>query len=218
MDLEVNYNTVVVFDLDDTLYNEVDFVRSAFREIAMTTDPVQWQELYAIMFSFFRRKKDVFAYLVKNFELDKDHLIQVYRNHKPDIYLRPYVKEVMEQIKQRNGVIGLITDGRSITQTNKIEELHIGSYFDFIHISEESGHEKTSAYNFERVSEKYPGFQLFYIGDNPAKDFYHPNQAGWATIGILDNGLHIHNQNICEQKKEYLPDNWIWNFKDLKIS
>ena len=47
MDIKVNAQTVVVFDLDDTLYNEVQYLKSAYLEIATTLEPADSKELFA---------------------------------------------------------------------------------------------------------------------------------------------------------------------------
>ena len=55
-------NKIFVFDLDDTLYKEIDFLHSAYREIA------QWVELkfslndiYPFMLRVYENKLDVFS-------------------------------------------------------------------------------------------------------------------------------------------------------------
>lgn len=50
---------VVVFDLDDTLYKEIDYLRSAYWEIAL------WIE------SFFG-KKDIFLFMLECYNQGKD--------------------------------------------------------------------------------------------------------------------------------------------------
>ena len=60
MDIKVNNNTVIVFDLDDTLYNELDYLKSAYQHIAQQLEPKDWKSLYVLMLSFYRCKKNVF--------------------------------------------------------------------------------------------------------------------------------------------------------------
>lgn len=63
MDLKVDSQMVVVFDLDDTLYNEMDYLRSVYMSIAKNLDLDNWQSLFSKMFSLFRSKKDVFEFV-----------------------------------------------------------------------------------------------------------------------------------------------------------
>ena len=52
--------TVVCFDLDDTLYKEIDFVESAYREIAET---VGHPEAVSLMLDWYHQGENVFLKL-----------------------------------------------------------------------------------------------------------------------------------------------------------
>ena len=54
---------------------------------------------------------------------------------------------------------------------------------------------------------------FYYIGDNVVKDFIAPNQLGWTTICLLDNGQNIHKQIPVED--EMKPQYEIENFDEL---
>ena len=53
----------VIFDLDDTLVYEIEFLKSAFKEIAERLEPERDLELYEEMFSIYKKKENVFAVL-----------------------------------------------------------------------------------------------------------------------------------------------------------
>ncbi|THD66791.1 HAD family hydrolase [Robertkochia marina] len=216
MHINVQHNTVIAFDLDDTLYKEIDYVRSAFREIARKLSIDHWLEIYLQMFSMFRQGKNTFDYLEQNYPVTKASLLDQYRNHIPDITPEAGVIALIEQIKTFKGKIGIITDGRTSTQNNKIDQLGLRKYLDFVFISEETGHDKHTPHNFETLMRQYPQSHFTYIADNPAKDFLFPNRMGWQTIGLLDNGTHIHKQ-LYPKSSEYLPDKWIFQLNDLHV-
>lgn len=46
--------------------------------------------------------------------------------------------------------------------------------------------------------EKYPNSELafYYVGDNTEKDFLAPNDLGWTTVCLLDDGRNIHKQDF----------------------
>ena len=132
MDLKVDHNTVIVFDLDDTLYNELDFLKSAYKEIALFLAPEDWKRLYSTMFSLYRSKINVFEYPANEYNTEIGLLVEMYRNHYPDIKLFNGVLEIFDAIKSKNGKIGIITDGRSNTQRSKLESLGILNYIDKI--------------------------------------------------------------------------------------
>ena len=50
MDIQINKNVVVVFDLDDTLYNELDYLKSAFIDLSKQLDKTNYKKTYAIIF------------------------------------------------------------------------------------------------------------------------------------------------------------------------
>lgn len=217
MDLKVNHKTVIAFDLDDTLYKEVNFLRSAFSAIAQHILPGNWNSLYSTMYSQYGNKKDVFEFLEKEYGADKTELIHMYRSHYPKLGITQTPLELINTIKLFGGRTGVITDGRVHTQNNKLHALGIHDLLDFTIISEATGYDKTAPHNFKELEKLYPNLQLTYIADNPAKDFYYPNQLGWNTIGITDPGNHIHKQNIEHKNPQYLPHQWIKDLSELRI-
>lgn len=189
---------VVVFDLDDTLYNEIDFVKSGFRQIACYLGDDSLEEL---MISWYYEKKNVFETLNDYLKISVpiDTYLTIYRNHVPSIHLSEDVKYVLQELKNKGYILGLITDGRSITQRNKITALGLYSFIDKenILISEETGVEKPARDSYSFFMSRYPKADYYYIGDNPNKDFIAPNLLGWITIQLVgDDHIHSNTSNI----------------------
>ena len=200
---------VICFDLDDTLYKEIDYLKSAYREIAcfaaghlhgcgdsvntMTNRAYEW------MMDAYRNGGNSFEALNHFLGLDipvVDYL-SIYRKHKPNISLSEEVVHVLSVLKEQGIILGLITDGRSIQQRHKIEALGLSAYFDDdnLVISEEFGSEKPSSANYSYFIDKYPSCHDFtYVGDNLKKDFIAPNYLSWRTVCIMDDGRNIHKQ------------------------
>lgn len=217
MNIKVNENTSIIFDLDDTLYNEIDFLISAYKEIAKHLEPEDWKNLFVNMFSRYRQNLDVFEFLSKAYNTPKIDLINLYRLHFPNIKVKDGVLSVLQKIKNNKGKIGLITDGRSSTQNEKIKALKIQNYLDCIIISEESGFEKPHPNNFLLADSKLKSEVYYYIADNLKKDFITPNKLGWKTLGLIDNGLNIHSDSFKYVDDEYLPNDFIFSFNELNI-
>ncbi|WP_400078933.1 HAD family hydrolase [Winogradskyella sp. R77965] len=217
MDIKVDKNTVIVFDLDDTLYNELDYLKSAYQSIAKSLDADGWKQLYSKMFSMYRSNINVFEILSEDFKMDKTELINLYRNHQPNIHLFEGVIEVIESIKSKSGKIGIITDGRSKTQRAKIDSLEILKYLDHIVISDEIGSEKPSFDNFKAMEKAISGMQYYYIADNLKKDFVAPNALGWKSVALIDNGKNIHSESNKYMDSKYLPNEFILSFSDINI-
>ncbi len=190
-------NKVIIFDLDDTLYKEIDFVESAFGEIA---EFVHSREALHLMMNWFRDGKNVFEEL--NNKLGLTIPIQVYlnlyRNHVPNIGLQDDVKFTLCSLSRSGARLGIITDGRRVTQWNKIKVLGLLA---FIHpsdivVSEEFGSKKPSEKNYLYFMDRYPYSNYYYVGDNLEKDFIAPSALGWRSVLLLDDGRNIHKQEL----------------------
>ncbi len=201
----------IVFDLDDTLVKEVEYLKSAFRQIAKHCDALD-DDLFAEMFQKYQSKDDVFGMLIKRYDVAKDELKSMYRNHFPDFGENKSL-EILKKIKEQGHNIGLVTDGFSVTQRNKIQALGIEEILDLIVVSEEFGSEKPSVANFE-VFHRFGTSEYFYISDNLAKDFIAPNALGWTTVCLIDDGSNIYAQDF-ERPATHLPKHKIGTLSEL---
>lgn len=217
MDIKVDANTVVVFDLDDTLYNELDFLKSAYRSIAIMVEPKKWKQLYSKMFSLYRCRINVFEFISNDYDIEIKLLVDMYRNHYPDIKLFDGVLDIFKLIKAKNGKIGLITDGRSNTQRSKLDSLGIMEYLDAIVISEEIGSEKPSLANFRAIENSLPGTAYYYIADNLKKDFITPNSLGWKSVGLMDNGKNVHFESYKYMEYPNSPHFFIESLREINL-
>lgn len=200
---------MVIFDLDDTLYKEIDYLKSAYRAIADSLETrFGVSNAFHVMLALFNQKKDVFQEVIQQFRLPllKEELLTMYRSHVPHISLSIETKSTLETLAFHYP-IGMITDGRSVTQRNKIRALSLMTYLctdKHIIISEEYHSSKPAERNYRYFQTLYPEKRFVYIGDNVEKDFIAPNRLGWTTICLLDDGQNIHNQSF-ERPVEYLP-------------
>lgn len=190
----------MVFDLDDTLYKEVDFLTSAYREIAGLAEAAGApSDVFGQMLVWWQEGQNVFERLLSTYCLPQtvDDLLAVYRSHRPAIGLDEAVRSLLDRLHSL-AVLGIITDGRSLTQRHKVDALGLTAFIDEqdILISEDTGYSKPSEEPFRRIMERYPSGTYYYIGDNPAKDFVAPNRLGWTTICLLDDGRNIHQQDF----------------------
>ncbi|WP_289047617.1 HAD family hydrolase [uncultured Psychrobacter sp.] len=201
---------VIVLDLDDTLYSEFEYLKSAYSYIAkkLSKDSVY---LYQLMLTKYNNNENVFDFLSVTYDISKLQLINWYRYHTPDIQLYPDVLTFLNMYLV-NSEIALVTDGRSKTQRNKIKALGIEKFFKNIVISEELGFEKPNIANFEAAITNIEGESFFYIGDNINKDFITPNKMGWMTICLKDKGCNVHKQKFDipdEYQPEYVFESWL---------
>ena len=207
---------VLVFDLDDTLYKEIDFYRSGIKKV------IQYIELnLGLEISFEVKKRALISsrfvdYLCEVYLLSdetKIDLLNVYRSHVPNITLDEEVAGVISRAEKYAKDFIILTDGRSVTQRNKIKSL--GLEHCKLYISEEFESEKPDLKRFQLIEQKYPNCIYFYIGDNIEKDFIAPNLLKWVTIGLRDNGKNIHKNANKSFPKINLPKFWINSLSEL---
>ncbi|MFT3949617.1 MAG: HAD family hydrolase [Agriterribacter sp.] len=215
----IEKNSFFVFDLDDTLFREIDFLKSGYKHILKSfPDESKRPLLLEEMMNKYYRKENVFDWLLhlfaeKKITATKEDFLKKYREHHPKIFLRPDAAALLEEIQQKNIPAGLITDGRSITQRNKLKALGIENFFKDTIISEEFGSEKPSPANFLYFEKKYPTHQFCYIADNTRKDFIAPKQLGWKIFCLKDDGHNIHTQNL----DGFAPEEIVSSFKEIPV-
>lgn len=222
---------VICFDLDDTLYKEIDYLKSAYREIAEyaaghcegCSDCVGILAIkaYNRMLDAYREGLNAFEELNKflGLELPISDFLYIYRTHKPKIALSEDVVQTLDALKAEGVRIGLITDGRSVQQRNKIETLGLGRWIENadIVVSEEFGSEKPALANYEYFMKHYHECHDFtYVGDNLKKDFIAPNALGWQTVCLKDDGRNIHRQRVDDIEKRMMPKRWIDSFVSIR--
>jgi putative hydrolase of the HAD superfamily len=210
---------VVVFDLDDTLYYEIDYVRSAFMAIAAemaSEKELELDDVFNEMLKFYLAKKNAFKECIDKYKLTHKvgYFLDLYRNHIPKIELTSDRKLLLDSLQSVSIKMGLLTDGRTVQQGNKIKALGIAAYFNNIIISEEFGSEKPNPNNFSFFKEQHGEARYYYIGDNTSKDFVAANGLGWTTICLLDKGKNIHSQNF-KLEAHFLPTFCISEFSEL---
>lgn len=188
----------IVFDLDDTLYDEIDFVRSGYAAIADAVRKrfgIECRDLLGERLET-RQFEGAFQEVVRAYRLPDDALafmVETYRAHQPAIQPRDGVVALLAAVKRRGVVVGCITDGRGATQRNKVAALGLGGILEPVLISEETGHAKPDPHNFREMMGLVEADEFWYVADNSAKDFIAPNALGWTTLGIdAPRGIHQH--------------------------
>lgn len=177
---------VIVFDLDDTLYDEIDFVRSGFRAVAERVDPMRATQLARFMSATFDAEGSgkVFDATIARFDLawSVTDLVAHYRAHLPDIAIPDTRAAVLSRLRSRFA-FGMVSDGPRVTQRNKFERLGLGELIARPVFTSEIGAPKPSRTPFGAVMVQHPTERDFvYIADNPRKDFIAPRALGWKTI------------------------------------
>lgn len=187
----------IVFDLDDTLISEREYVKSGFKAVSkkICEDNHQEQEcvLDKMLELFEESSKEVFNRVLAYFKIEysKEYIIELinlYRNHIPKINFFDDVIPTIIKLKKSGYKTGIITDGYKETQLNKIEVLKCRELFNEIIVTDELGrefwkpHEKPYLMMANKLNLSLE--DIAYVGDNISKDFITANKLGITTIKI----------------------------------
>ncbi|MDD5459678.1 MAG: HAD family hydrolase [Phycisphaerae bacterium] len=200
--------TTVIFDLDDTLYPEIEYCKSGFRAVAEYLWESQGLDSEQAFGAFWREfmegdRSAVFNNALKNLDIPYTgnfigRLVEVYRCHEPKIGLVGETRLMLDQLAEKY-TLALLTDGFLPAQKLKVQSLGIEKYFRCIIYTEELGRDfwKPSTAGFEKMlkilGEKAEN--CVYVADNEQKDFIATNKLGMKTIKLTFPG-QVHTQNF----------------------
>jgi len=191
--------TTVVFDLDDTLYDEIEYCKTGFTAVAEflaeLPEAPPAEQIFSALWKQFTNgnRKNTFNAALDELGIsyeDKfiEELVNVYRNHIPTIKLPQDSRHVLCELRAKY-TLALITDGFLPAQQLKVKSLGIEEYFKCIVYTEQLGREfwKPSPAGFEKIIQTLntKPENTVYIGDNEKKDFIAPNKLGFFTVQLI---------------------------------
>lgn len=210
-------DTVVVLDLDDTLYKEADYQDSGLREICDWIESLYGKDIRE---NLFVRKnegeKDLLGAACALTGLPptvKESLLWVYRLHRPNIQLNSGTREALSRIQASSKMLAILTDGRSVSQRLKLKVLGLAHLP--VYISEEFASAKPMPERFNRIMSDWPAQHYIYVGDNPAKDFVAPNKLGWTTFCLRGDSRNVHAQDPGDYPLAMAPSKWITDLSEI---
>lgn len=218
----------VVFDLDDTLYLEREYVFSGFRHVARhiaeKTGLIPEEAVWGFLKKTFEegiRGRSFDLFLEQRPEvgslLTVSDLIFVYREHFPKISFQAGMGSLLSDLRDSGVLLGVISDGSLAAQSQKVKALGLYKKMDEVILTDSWGKEfwKPCERAFVYLEDKWdlPPSQMVYIGDNPKKDFFPGNRRGWTTLR-----LRIPGQEHCDLEPgsgEFAPDMEFSNVETL---
>lgn len=205
----------VIFDLDDTLYPEWDYIRSGFRAVerfllaagvGCTDLSTNWYQLrrtgeHKVFDSWLRSGTDaaeIVAALFGDSEAALRTLIDVFRGHEPDINAYPGIEEMLNLIRNQpdaETAVCLVSDGHLSTQRAKWRALGLSRFFDVVVFNDELGREcwkpSPAGLNLVLATLQREASDAVYVADNPLKDFDAAHRAGVYAIRLrLPDGVY----------------------------
>jgi putative hydrolase of the HAD superfamily len=211
---------IIVFDLDEVLYDEKTYVISGFRAVSefLEKDEAIPKK---IIFEYLKRRlkngrERIFNDLLDNFRIysqkNLKKCISVYRTHTPKIKLYSDAKDCLKRLK--NYPLYIVTDGNKMVQKNKIKALNLENHVKKTILTSNYGsrNSKPSTFCFQKICdmEKTSPTNLVYIGDDPHKDFVGLKREGFKTIRLFKG--RFKNERLS---KEFEADYKIKSLKEI---
>jgi putative hydrolase of the HAD superfamily len=192
----------VVFDIDDTLYLERDYVASGLAALEPTVHrrwgvagfgAVAWAHFVA------GRRGDIFDQALRELGIrpaaaEITALVRAYRSHRPAIRLAPDAREALLRLDRAGVPVAIISDGPLASQAAKVAALGLDRFAAAVLLTawyREARFAKPHPRAYREVAARLGAGRLAYVADNPGKDFSAPRSLGWRTVRIRrPGGLH----------------------------
>ena len=215
----------LLFDLDDTLYDEKQFVKSGFIKVTEFIEDkfiVNKKDFYKILIDIFNSgsRGNIFNLALEKVNIIFDEniiysMVKIYREHNPELKLDKDIESLLIKLKTTYS-LGIITDGYFEVQKRKIQALKLEELFDTIIYTDEYGREywKPNVLGYKLPLEEFrvlPG-EAIYIGDDPHKDFIGAKKAGIHTVRVINQNREYSNVRL---NKEYEADYEIRELQEI---
>ena len=196
----------LVFDVDDTLYEQIVPFEKAYKNL-FNMD-IDMEKFYLLS----RYYSDVKFEASRNGEMNMDeyHIYRIreaakdlgvylsdeealnmqkeYKKNQQKLQMSNITISILELAKENNIKLGIITNGPSEHQWYKVKALGVERWInkDNIVVSGDYDINKPDVIIFEIMQEKLqlPNDSLYYVGDSLENDIVGANNAGWKAIWI----------------------------------
>ena len=189
----------VVFDIDDTLYLERDYVLSGFRAVGRWLEESWGISGFEVVAKEEYRAGTRGKIFDRAFErLNVPHVsglvaeaVTRYRRHRPGITL---LEDAFAALESLCGCVQLaaVSDGPLESQEAKVRALALDRWLQPIVLTARLGEAfgKPHRRAFEVVEDAcgFRGEACAYVADNPEKDFAGPKELGWQSVRIRRHG------------------------------
>ena len=210
----------VIFDLDGTLLDRDQslklFIRDQYKRYINKFKHIL-EEQYVTRFIELDNKgyvwKDkVYEQLLREYGISSltwEQLLEDYiNNFQHHCTPFPHMENVLQELKNRGLLLGMITNGFTEFQLLNIHALGIEKYMDTILVSEQEGMKKPQAEIFLRALERLgvKPEESIYIGDHPENDVTGARNVGMHAIWKKDTfwGQPFTDEHVIEDLEELL--------------
>ncbi|WP_416147477.1 HAD family hydrolase [Salipaludibacillus sp. HK11] len=225
----------IIFDVDDTLYDQVLPFKNAFRKLV--DEPFTDEEIEEIYIESRKHSDALFdknlagevsleemhkyrvtaAFKKFNIEVNDEKAIAfqaTYLAEQQKITLYEEVEQLLDFLLAENKQLAVLTNGEEGHQSMKIRQLNLARWIpaEHIFISGSVGHAKPTKEVFQIIENKLllNKTKTVYIGDSFENDIVGAKQAGWQAIW-----MNHRNRNAPVTVPTVKPDKVVYTAKEL---
>lgn len=216
---------IIVFDMDDTLYDQIepfrlaveaffpqhfndDEMRQLYQRFRFHSDALFSQTedgtLALETMRIYRMREAINETDLLISDAEADELQAAYARNQGKIQMVPEMATLLDELVQQKVPVALLTNGPESHQLKKVTQLGLSRWFpqEYWFISEATGCAKPDASAFRLVETAFQvtADDCLYIGDSYENDVIGCQNAGWRVVWLNKYGqkpLNIINQNIC---------------------
>jgi putative hydrolase of the HAD superfamily len=189
--IKSNINAVV-FDLDNTLYNEANYFEAVLKHFLSDLGRSDIYSTSLVNIGDRLNTKDYLGDLLKKLSLYTSEMherfFNLYCKLDYNMSLELTVVKVLEKLQSMSISLGVLTNGVVAAQKNKVKCLSLKKYVDHISYARERGKffEKPHSLAFRDICEKLCcNLQnALFVGDHPINDIKGAKDAGMKTCWI----------------------------------
>ncbi len=188
----------VLFDLDDTLYPQQQYVLSGFRAVSDYLHNIYGIHIYDELVALFLAgdRSDLFTkVLLRHFKEVEEtlarKLLHVHQTHNPRIELYADARVSLAMLISRNIRVGLVTSGDSAIQRRKVAALDLEPIIDAVVYPDDLIGSRQSlqlvedAFHIMALQLGLELNEMAYVADNPSADFVVPRKLGMGAVHIF---------------------------------
>ena len=163
----------VIFDLDDTIYPEITFLKNRYKRISKEIFNNKWETSYKFLVNEFETygRKNIFDKLIYHFDLELSvaDILKIFRDYKNNnISIEPYLwfKKLSDELDKSFALL-IITNGNPTQQNFKLKILNLNESFPSIKcIFADKYGRKPGTGSYEAMKKKIALCEPIYVGDS----------------------------------------------------
>jgi putative hydrolase of the HAD superfamily len=186
----------IFFDLDGTLLHFTEEYDTVIENTLENVHGYSSQKLVqSYSESFFRNfenfSENPYKKAFENLDIESnaEQLVSTLQQKELEICQLPNDgREVLNELQERH-TLGVLTNGVSKWQRNKLEHFDLSPYFDSVVVSYDVGHHKPDEQIFRLAEKTVKGSEFLMVGDSPEDDIQGAENVGWKTEIYENSGF-----------------------------